>query len=187
MSKKRFIQSVIARSLPSADKREAALAYAEELWSWLTDKGYGDDKPHEPRISQDWYKLLSDMQRRYFDAFWIAFNYKKGRNEAAMRWYQLGELSQADYQRIIDAADKEAKQDRPVGTVRKHAEGWLHAKRFYDYTPVKPSAKSAHNLALATLKNKLAGVKLLYERGKDPALLKQIEQLERAISEAEHG
>lgn len=183
-NKKRFIQSVIARSLPSADKREAALVYALDLWDWLTSKGYGDDKPHEPRVSKDWYKELSAHQRRYFDAFWIAFNYKHGRNEAAMRWAQLGELTQDEYQRIIDAADKEAKTQRAEGQVRKHAEGWLHARRFDDYAPVKRQANQVANLALVGLKNEYNAIKRLYDSSRDEKLLTQLEKLEDAIKQA---
>ena len=184
MSRKRFVQAVIARSLPAPDKREAALAYALELWAWLTAKGYGDDKPAQPRVSDDWMVKLSARQQRWFSAFWLAFAYKKGKNEAAMRWYQLGELSDADYQQIIDAADKEAKRERPQGQARKEAQGWLHAKRYLDYQATPKHAKTAAELAINSLSNELTQLNKLYAAGNHPALLPQIEKLEAALAAA---
>ncbi len=184
MSKKRFVQSVIARSLPTVDKRAAALAYAEDLWQWLTNVGYGDDKPHEPRGGKDWYRELSDRQRRWFDGFWVAFAHKKGRENAAMRWSQLGGLSDADYQQIIDAASAEAKRELAPGQVRKMAEGWLYEKRYLDFTPTKTVVNNEKNLVINRLTNQLLGIKKLHEQSKDEALLPQIAKLERAVAEA---
>lgn len=183
-NKKRFIQAVIARSLPTVDKRQAALDYAEELWAWLTQNGYGDtlkgidDKPRE---GKNWYADLTERQRRWFDAFWLAFNYKKGRNEAAMRWAQLGDKTDAEYQQIIDAADKEAKRERPKDQARKEAQGWLHALRYLDYTPTKTGVNNENNHVLQRLHNELIGLKRLYEAGKDPAVREQVKKLEQAL------
>lgn len=184
MSKKRFVQAVVARSLPTPDKRQACLDYALDLYDWLTGKGYGDDKPSQPREGKDWYTKLDGRQKRWFDGFWVAFQLKAGRNEAAMRWSQLGSLSDAEYQQIIDAAAKEAKRERPEGQARKNAQGWLHAKRYLDFTPTKTAALSLQNHVLTRLVNDLNGVKRLYETSKDEALLPQIEKLEAAVKAA---
>jgi hypothetical protein len=184
MSKKRFVQAVMARSLPAPDKRQACLDYALELYDWMTGKGYGDDKPSQPRDGRDWYTQLDERQRRWFDGFWVAFALKNGRNEAAMRWSQLGNLSDAEYQQIIDAAAKEAKRELPQGQARKMAQGWLHEKRYLDFTPTKTAAKSLQNHVLNNLVNQLNGVKRLYETSQDEALLPQIGQLEAAVKAA---
>ena len=184
MSKKRFVQAVFARSLPGVDKRHDALNYALELWQWLTEQGYGDDKPSQPRDSKDWYLSLDDRQKPWFDAFWQAFDFKKGRDEAAMRWSQLGKVSDAEYQQIIDAAAKEAKRELPQGQGRKMAQGWLFEKRYLDFTPTKTAAKSLQNHVLTRLQNDLIGVRRLYEKSKDEALLPQIAKLEEAIRAA---
>ena len=184
MSKKRFVQTVIARSLPTFEKREAALAYAEGLWDYLSSKGYGDDKPSQPRDGKDWYTKFDVRQKRWFDGFWVAFQLGKGKNEAAMRWHQLGNLSDAEYQQIIDAAGKEAKRELPPGQGRKMAQGWLHEKRYLDFTPTQTAAKSMQNHVLTRLTNDLLGIKRLYETSKDEALLPQIAKLEMAVKAA---
>lgn len=187
MSKKRFIHAVMARSLPTPDKRQACLDYALDLYEWLTGKGYGDDKPSQPRDGKDWYIKLDARQKRWFDGFWLAFGLRQGRNEAAMRWSQLGNLSDAEYQQIIDAAAKEAKRELPQGQARKMAQGWLHEKRYLDFTPTKTAAKSMQNQVLTLLINNLNGVKRLYETSKDEALLPQIAKLEAAVKAARDG
>lgn len=184
MSKKRFIQEVVIRSLPSPEKFQDALDYAERLYDWLTSKGYGDDKPSTPRDGKDWYIRLDARQKHFFDAFWAAFQLGKGKNEAAMRWHQLGNLSDAEYQQIIDAAAKEAKRELPQGQARKMAQGWLHEKRYLDFTPTKTAAKSLQNVVLTKLVNDLNGVKKLYDMSKDEALLPQISHLEAAVKAA---
>lgn len=184
MSKKRFVQAVIVRNSPPREKFEAALAYAECLWDFLTSKGYGDDKPSQPRDGKDWYTKLDERQKRFFNAFWAAFQLKNGKNEAAMRWHQLGNLSDAEYQQIIDAAAKEAKRELPQGQARKMAQGWLHEKRYLDFTPSQTAAKNLQNVVLNKLINDLNGVKKLYDMSKDEALLPQISQLEAAVKAA---
>lgn len=184
MSKKRFVQEVVIRSLPPPDKRQACLDYALDLYDWLTGKGYGDDKPSQPRDGKDWYTRLDERQRRWFDGFWVAFQLGKGKNEAAMRWHQLGKLRDAEYQQIIDAAAKEAKRELPQGQARKMAQGWLHEKRYLDFTPTQTAAKSMQNHVLTRLLNDLNGVKRLYETSKDEALLPQIGKLEAAVKAA---
>ena len=184
MSKKHFIQSVIARSLPATDKRQAALAYAEELWAWLTEKGYGDSKTSQPRVSKDWHACLDERQQRWFKGFWVAFGLKKGRNEAAMRWYQLGNLTDAEYQQIIDAATQESRRQLPPGQARKEAQGWLFDKRYHDYQPVTANKETQKNHAVMRLTNDLLAIKKLHEGSKDEALLPQIAKLEQAIKDA---
>jgi hypothetical protein len=183
MSKRRFIQSVIVRSLPAVDKLPAVVDYAESLWDGLTARGYGSERP-AIRESKDYYQDLTPVQRRYFDAFWRAFAYKADKNGAAMRWGQLGWLTEAEYQQIIAAAGAEAIKAREPGQVRKMAQGWLHDKRYLDYQAASVSPDSQKNHVLARLNAELLGIKRLFEASQDEALLAQIDKLEKAIQEA---
>jgi hypothetical protein len=185
MSKKRFVQAVVARSLPHAEKLPEAVAYAERLWDGLNAHGYGDDKPATPRDSRDYYGGLSDRQRAWFDRFWKAFQLKKGRNGAAMRWVQLGNLADVEYDHIVKAAAQEAAKQLPPGQARKEAQGWLFERRFDDYAPDETSQKRQKNNALRLLQNELQHLLKLYDNGKNPALKPQIEQLERRIGDAQ--
>lgn len=194
MSKKSFIQSVIARSLLSPDKRQAALNYAEDLWEWLCQKGYGDGKPSQPRESKDWYKTLDERQKHWFKSFWAAFNLKTGRNEAAMRWGQMMDCSGDQpvaptdefYQFVIEAAGKEAMKALPQGQARKMAQGWLFEQRYNDYAP-KQQPKQNMKLLLNQLNNDLVGLKALHNAAPNDLLLLQIQQKEQAIKAATNG
>jgi len=185
--KRRFIQAVFARTVPAEHKFMDGLAYAERLWAFLTQHGYGDpvkDGEKKPRVSHDYYAELDERQKRFFNAFWEAFNFKQARNEAAQAWLALGALTNDDYQKIIAAAEREAKRQRPEGQARMFAQGWLNRKRFDDYLPTPKHANNVVDLSLTHLSNQLNGVKRLYETSQDPALLPQIDKLEHALREA---
>lgn len=186
MNKAQFIQNVIIRTCPGEEKIHKAIAHGEWLWDELTKAGYGDPKPDQPkpRKSQDWYEALNERQKRFFNAFWQAFALKAGRNEAAERWHQLGELTDTQYQQIIDAAGKEAKRELKPGQVRKYAQGWLFEKRWQDYQAPPQAAKKVVDMAIRKLNADLAHIKKLYEQSQDEALLPQITKLENAIREA---
>lgn len=175
MSKKRFIQSVMARSLPTQDKRQAALAYAEGLWDWLCKQGYGADQPAQPRAAKNWLAELSGEQAAAFRRFWTAYNYKRGVQRAAMRWQQLGDMTAGQYQAIIDAAAKEAGKQLPPGQARKMAEGWLFERRWEDAAKA-PADKGRERMAeINALHNDIIGLTRLYELSKDPGLKAQID------------
>lgn len=182
MSKKRFVQSIVARICPQTEKLPDAIRYAENLWDELNRHGYGDDKTPQPRDGKDYYRALSERQRAWFDKFWDAFGLKKNRNGAAMRWQQLGELDGAAYAHIIDAAGKEAQRQLPQGQARKEAQGWLYERRFDDYAPTQAGKKQQKNSAVMGVKNELRHLRKLYEMSANAALLPQIEQLEQRLS-----
>lgn len=139
-----FVASHIGR--PDADR---AIAWAEALWDKLSARGYGvPDKETKPRESKDYYAELSENQQKWFCAFWQAFAYKQGRNDAAMRWRILGELSDAEYKHIVEAAKVEAARVLPQGQVRKMAQGWLFEQRWKDYEPVKAAIVPANKSLL---------------------------------------
>lgn len=184
MSKKRFIQSASAVLLfqtgeqPCVDK---AVSYAERLWDKLTERGYGaTTKEHQPRTGKDYYKLLSVHQRKYFSLFWNAFSHKHGRDGAAMRWGQLGELKADGYQHVIDAAAKEAQRQLPYGQVRIMAQGWLEEKRYNDYTPAQKS-KPSNRVGKINLRNELASLKQLQEVSPSPSMKKRINEIEEQL------
>lgn len=184
MSKKRFIQAVIIRSLPKHGKLGDAVAYAENLWDGLTQYGYGADTETKPRESRNWYNQLNPRSQRFFLGFWKAFAYKKDLNGAAMRWGQLGALTDDEYQAIIDAAGKEALKQLPPGQARKMAQGWLFEKRWLDYKPDEKSATQEKNHVLSRLNNELKAIEQLYANSKNPALKEQIDKLKTAIEAA---
>jgi len=184
MSKKRFIQAVIIRSLPELPKLPAAIKYAEDLWDALTRHGYGQPTEGKPQTGKDWYRELSERQRKWFAAFWNAFGHKQGRNEAAMRWYQLGELTDEQYRQIVEAARKEASKQLAPGQVRKMAQGWLFEKRYLDYAPDERVKQGEKNHVLTRLMGELNGIRQLHAASGDEALLTQINKLENEIREA---
>lgn len=183
MTKKQFVQQIIIRALPDSTKLSSTIQYAESLWESMAYYGYGADKSPEPRPHQNYYQILSARQRAAFDKFWAAFKLKKGRNEAAMRWQQLGELSDEQYSAIIEAAKHEAAQPLAAGQVRKMAQGWLQERRYEDFTPDRTHAKKQHNLLLINLENQLQNLKRLYALSPSEALNTQIKMTERQIQD----
>ncbi|MEW4983092.1 MAG: hypothetical protein AB1Y26_07655 [Cycloclasticus sp.] len=184
MSKKRFIQSASAILLfqtgekPCVDK---AVRYAEKLWEKLTEKGYGaSTKEHRPRSSRDYYKLLSEHQRKAFNLFWNAFGHKHGRDGAAMRFGQLGELTSAEYKIIIEAAKKESLRQLPYGQSRIMAQGWLEEKRYNDYTPAQKS-KASSQVGKSNLRNEMASLNQLQSAAPSPTMAKRIKEIERKL------
>ncbi|ASF47018.1 hypothetical protein [Methylovulum psychrotolerans] len=186
MNKVQFVQEMIIRTCPGQDKFAPAIAHAEWLWAELTKAGYGDPKPDQPkaRKSQDWYEALNDRQKRFFNAFWQAFALKTGRNEAARNWQQLGDLSDEQYQKIIEAAGKEARRELVPGQSRKYAQGWLFEQRWKDHQGPPQAAKNAIDTVIGKLSADLVHIKKLYQQSQDEALLPQITKIENAIREA---
>lgn len=183
MTKKQFIQHIIIRALPEIQNLSATIQYAEQLWENMAYYGYGADKTAEPRENQNYYKKLSENQRVAFDKFWDAFKLKQGRDGAAMRWLQLGELSSEQYKQIIEAAKQEAQRSLTHGQTRKWAQGWLMERRYEDFTPDPNKQKKQQDLTLVNLKNELSNLKHLYKLSPNPAIAAQIKAVEAKIAE----
>jgi hypothetical protein len=98
----------------------------------------------KPKTGKDYYLSLSELQRKFFDLFWNAFNYKKGRNDAAKVWLRMGELQESMYQLIIEAAKKECEQRGQNDSTPIMAEGWLSHYRYKDHLD---SIKTGNQLA----------------------------------------
>lgn len=183
MTKKQFIQQIVIRALPEIAHLSSTIQYAEQLWDSLNYYGYGADKTAKPLENLDYYKELSENQRLAFDKFWAAFKHKQGRNGAAMRWMQLGELDAEHYKSIIDAAKQEALKPRNKDQVRQMAQGWLFERRYEDFTPDAGNQKKQQNLTQVNLKNELNNLKNLYKLSPNPALAEQIKATEAKIAE----
>lgn len=186
MTKKQFIQQIIIRALPEISQLSATIQYAEQLWENMNYYGYGADKVPEPRGNQNYYKQLSEQQRLAFDKFWDAFKLKQGRDGAAMRWLQMGELSSEQYKQIIEAAKQEAQRPLAKGQVRKMAQGWLMEHRYEDFTPDANKQKKQLDLTLINLKNELNNLKNLYKLSPNIAIEEQIRAIEAKIAGFSH-
>jgi hypothetical protein len=179
MNKAQFIQHIIIRTCPGHDKIQPAIAHGEWLWDELTQAGYGDKAPAQPReLKDDYYSQLTGPQKIGFDKFWSAFNYKTGKQRAALRWGQLGELDVNGYKKIIAAAEKEALRDFK-GQARKHAEGWLSERRWQD-TEQEPGKTDQREYQKLT--SELNGLKQLYQSSPNESLLASITKKEAELN-----
>lgn len=85
-------------------------------------------------------RKLNGKRLETFNMFWDAFDYKKGRAEAADSWIDIPQLTDSLVDKILLSAKNEAKK-RPdliqQGKIPKMAQGWLSAKRWEDesYNP----------------------------------------------------
>ena len=183
-NKKAFIQRAVTHFLPWLDwNMDKALAYAERLWERLSEHGYGSAKPQGARPLADHYRALTGTQRQWFDKFWKAYDHKKGKQRAAMRWGQLGELDEATYQHIIQAAKKEAERPLPQGQVRKMAEGWLTERRWEDHPAPSPdSPQDQRHQELRKLSAELAHARNLADMG-DSYWAGEAQKLQQRIEE----
>ena len=81
-----------------------------------------------------------------FTRFWRAFNYAKGKAEAADAWLDIPTMTEALVTVIVTAAEREA-ASRPhlvaKGGTPKYAQGWLTARRWEDGFDASPLPKLA--------------------------------------------
>ncbi len=181
MDKKAFVQQIVIRALPPIQQLSATIQYAEQLWDSLCIYGYGDKAISEPRPLKNYYQLLTTKQQQKFDQFWEEFNYKHGRNGAAMRWWQMGELTDAEYELIIAAAKQEAKQVLSTGHHRKMAQGWLTERRYEDFKPDAKQQRKQQDLSRINLMNELNNLKRLYQLSPSPEIQNQIQMIESKL------
>lgn len=163
MQKRDFIQQATLQYMPELGwDMDKSLKYAEALWARLTDKGYGDLKASEPKAIPMAYDKLSPVMKSAFDLFWLAFGLKKGKDKAAARWLQLGEMDKATVDRVIAGAKRTAaeRKNLPPGQIPIHAQGWLTERRWQDHeengADADNKASSKRSQDLAMLKGDLA-------------------------------
>ena len=92
-------------------------------------------KPDAPIQRTRKGKILTGKRLEQFEMFWAAFDYRKGKSDAADAWLAIGDLDDDTFQLIIAAAHAEATL-RP-GMVQqnrtpKMAQGWLSGRRWED-------------------------------------------------------
>jgi len=192
MQKREFIQQAAIEFMPQTQwQTDKAIAYAERLWERLSEKGYGEQKPSQPRDIPKAYDKLNPVQKAAFDLFWLAFDLKKGsKDKAAMRWLQLGELPKAEYDAIIYGAKCTAQERKqlPEGAIPKHAEGWLSESRWRNYqtsdTEKQKKQTDGHQQQINKLMGDLAHAKKMHGLSKDEWWQGEIGRLEEALREA---
>jgi hypothetical protein len=197
MHKKDFIQAASIQFMPELQWNvDKSISYAEKLWARLSEKGYGEAKPSGPREPEKAYDQLPPVMKTAFDLFWIAFDYKAGKDGAAARWLQQGELPKAEYDAIIAAARQEAQRRKtlPEGQTPIMAQGWLTGRRWLDHTATptdqRQQAQNARELALRKLRGDLAHAKQMaeqiggdYWQGEVDKLTQQLKQLRDSAQE----
>lgn len=113
---------------------------AIKLYERLEQRGIiNEPKEGKLKAGKDYYAMLNDHQRGWFNKFWPAFGYKQGRDGAAKVWYRMGDLPDAVYELIVWAAGQEAsrRKQHPDKTPIM-AEGWLSQYRYKDYIESMP-------------------------------------------------
>jgi hypothetical protein len=197
MHKKDFIQAASIQFMPELQwDVDKSIAYAEKLWARLSEKGYGEPKQTGPRETEKAYDKLTPVMKTAFDLFWIAFDYKAGKDGAAARWLQMGELPKAEYDAIIAGAKREAQRRKtlPEGQTPIMAQGWLTGRRWLDHaatpTDQRQQAQGARDLALRKLHGDLAHAKQMrdqiggdYWQGEVEKLTQQLRDLRDTAQE----
>jgi hypothetical protein len=192
MQKRDFIQQAVLQFLPQTKSEgtgqwnaDLAIAMAEKLWDKLSQRGYGDSKPSGPRDIPKAYDQLrkQPVMLAAFDLFWVAFNYKAGKDRAAARWLQMGEQSKQVYDQIIAAAKRAAAQRKnlPEGQVAKMAEGWLTERRWQDHeetgTETAQKQQSQQQQQLRQISQDLAHAKKMADQTGDDYWHKEADKL----------
>jgi hypothetical protein len=153
-----------------------AISYAEKLWIRLDAKGYGEPKQTGKHEVKNAYSKLTPVMKTAFDLFWLAFDYKEARDEAAGSWLNMAkeDHTKATYDKIIAAAKQTAmdRKNLPEGRAPKMAQGWLSSRRWNDKqaTPVDEAEKQRREQqqALQKISQDLAHAKKMAEQTEDP-------------------
>lgn len=80
-------------------------------------------------------KVLKGKRLVTFNKFWEAFDYKRGKAEAAQAWYDIPQLTDKLCEQIYESAKKESEARQKLfelGKTPKMAQGWLTSKRWED-------------------------------------------------------
>lgn len=198
MNKRDFVQHYVLRWFdrcrPQEPRLNTLIYEGERLWTLLEKRGYGTRQERGPRPHMDWYRSLSNQQRDWFDRFWDVFNYKHGKQGAAMRWAQINPDA-LTARHIISAAEAEAaaRSQRKPDQIPIMAQGWLNERRWEDHP--EPSAReqqAARDWAQderARLRAELQHVEQLHQRTSDTGvsaqLAEQVEDLKARIASIE--
>lgn len=167
MQKKDFIQQAAIAFLPQLSwDIEQTMKYAERLWERLGESGYGSAHKHGPREIERAYDKLPTAMKAAFDLFWLAFDYKRGKDQAAASWLQLN--PDKDQTQAIHAAAKQEAINRknlPPEQVPIMAQGWLNKRRWLDTqassTEIKQQEDNKRGQELHRINQDLAHAKRL--------------------------
>lgn len=188
MKKRDFMQAACIQFMPELHwDIDKALQYAEKLWLKLDEKGYGEPRQTGPQEIKKAYDKLTPVMKSAFDLFWLAFAYKQGKDEAAASWLQMGELTKADYDKIIAAAKRTAaaRTTLPEGQVPIMAQGWLNKRRWLDSedsaSTVQAKQQSQEKREMQLLMQDLAHAKRMHDTTHDEGWLIHIEKLTKTI------
>lgn len=80
-------------------------------------------------------RILKGKRWESFKLFWEAFDYKRGKREAADSWHDIQKLTGALVEEICVAAKKEAERRaslKSAGKTPKMAQGWISSYRWED-------------------------------------------------------
>ena len=190
MQKKDFIQTASIGFLPQTDwDLNKAISYAEQLWKRLNERGYGEIKANGPRDLEKAYDKLSPLQKTGFDLFWLAFDYKQGRDGAAISWLKLGDIDKTELAEILKAA-KQAALDRkqlPEEQSAIMAQGWLSQRRWLDkqtsQTEKTRQVISAKEQGIRRLTGDLNHAKSMAEKTGDGFWPLEVEKLTEKLSQ----
>lgn len=92
------------------------------------------EKPEDLFYQTKKGRKLKGDQLENFEAFWITFNYKSGKADAADAWFDL-KVNMFLFQQIMAGARREAKGRAGLIAQKKTpkmAQGWLSSRRFED-------------------------------------------------------
>lgn len=184
MKKRDFIQKACIQFMPETQwDINKSIQYAEKLWLKIDEKGYGDPKTNGQQEIIRGYDKLEGLMKTAFDLFWLAFDYKKGKDEAAAKWLQMGELNKGEYDKIIAAAKRAAtaRKSLPEGQVAIMAQGWISKRRWLDSEESTTEEKERHTSQLQAeeqgLRQNLAAAKRMVELTKEQVWQDQVDQL----------
>jgi hypothetical protein len=182
---RQYVMRHFDREAPDIDR---LVREGERLWQRLTERGYGARQDKGPREHVDWYSRLSPDQQALFDRFWAAFNLKRGKQGAAMRWGQI--CPDADTaEHMIEAAAKEAEQRKklPDGQSPIMAQGWLQQRRWEDYPAssgeAEASGPEAHAGEVRRVRGELAHLERLVARERNDETRGQLAEQADALRE----
>jgi hypothetical protein len=188
MKKRDFIQNACIQFMPELQWNiDKSIQYAEKLWLKLDEKGYGEPRQTGAHELTKGYDKLSPVMKAAFDLFWLAFDYKKGKDDAAAAWLHMGELPKADYDRIIAAAKREgaARKTLPEGQVAIMAQGWLNKRRWLDSqataTDQAKQRLTEQQQAIAKLNGDLNHAKRMAEQSGDQFWADETEKLTQQL------
>ncbi len=190
MQKKDFIQTAAITFLPQTGwDLNKAISYAEQLWKRLNERGYGEIKANGPRELEKAYDKLNPLQKTGFDLFWLAFDYKEGKDKAALSWLKLGDIEKTELDEILKAAKQTAldRKQLPEGQVAIMAQGWLSQRRWLDKRPSQTEKTrqmiSAKEHEIRQITGHLNHAKSMTEKTTDEFWIKEVIKLTEKLSQ----